>query len=257
MTFLAIPSRAVCGMGEPGAPIICFVTACAFRRPRHDLEGLQVAVAVAAFKSAVGPHQRESRLVVVELRDVPGRRPMACITIPAERAFVIISVACGAIPVGFLKLFPFVALDTGNALVEREKVLGRMLERDVREWKTGGMAILTFLPKICVVRRTVAIVAVRLRCLLSVACFAGQFPVAAAQRETGLGVLFEKGCVRRAGYLRQVGRAKLDRLRATCLQKKGHGRQSRDQDDNEHRLRVLPDAHRCQSPQSLSFHFSP
>jgi len=214
-------------------------------------------VAVAAFKSAVRPHQREARLVVVELRDVPGRRPVACIAIPAERALVIISVARGAVPVCFQKLFPLVALNAGYALVEREKVFRRMLESDVREWQAGRMAILAFLSKVCIVRRTVAIVAVRLRCLLSVACFAGQFPVAAAQRETGLGVLFEKGCVRRARYLHLVGRAKLDRLGATRLQKKGHGRQSRDHDENKRRLRVFLGAHRCQSPQSLSFHFSP
>lgn len=73
VTLLAIPTRAVCGVREPGAPVIGLVTARAFRRPRHDLEGLQVAVAIAAFESAVRPHQRETRLVVVEPSDVPGR----------------------------------------------------------------------------------------------------------------------------------------------------------------------------------------
>jgi hypothetical protein len=166
-------------------------------------------------------------------------------------------VARGAIPVGFQELFPLVALDAGNALVEREKVLRRMPEFDVREWQAGRMAILAFLSKICIVRRAVAVVAVRLRCLLSVACFAGQFPVAAAQRETDVGVLLEKGCVRRAGYLRLVGRAKLDRLRATCLQEECQRRQNGNQDEDKHRLRIMLDAQPCQSPQSLSFHFSP
>ena len=73
VTLLAVPTRAICGMREPGAPVIRFVTTRALRRPRHDLERLQVAVAIAAFKSAVRPHQREARLVVVEPSDVPGR----------------------------------------------------------------------------------------------------------------------------------------------------------------------------------------
>lgn len=182
---------------------------------------------------------------------------MAGKAVAAKGALVIISVARGAIPVGFQELLPLVALDAGNALVKREKVLRRMLECYVREWQAGRVAILAFPSKICIVRRTVAIVTVRLRCLLSVACFAGQFPVAATQGETDVGVLFEEGCVRRAGCLHLAGRAKLDRLRATCLQEEYQRRQNGNQDEDKHRLRVLLGAHRCQSPQSPSFHFSP
>jgi hypothetical protein len=94
------------------------VAAQAPRRSRHDLEGLQVAVAVAALEGAVRSHEREARHVVVESRDVPGRRAVTFIAVPAERALVIINMAARAVPVGFFEMSSLVALDAGNVLVE-------------------------------------------------------------------------------------------------------------------------------------------
>ena len=73
VALLAIPPRAIGGVRERGAAIGRFVTARAFRRSRHDLECLHVAVTIAALERAVRPHKGKSRLIVIESREAPDR----------------------------------------------------------------------------------------------------------------------------------------------------------------------------------------
>ena len=117
---------------------------------------------------------------------------MAGIAVRAEGTLVKIRVAARAIPVCFQELLIHVASDAVYVLMEREEAFRPMLELDISEWKTGRMALLAFFSEILVVRRSVAIVAVRFQLFFSVTGIAGQLRMSPDERKAGVCVLFDK-----------------------------------------------------------------
>jgi hypothetical protein len=260
VAFLAVRSRAVRGVREAGASVIRLVAARALRRSRYDFERLQIAVAVAALESAVGPHERKSGLVVIETRDAPDRRAMTFVAIGAEGALVKIFVAARAVSVRLLKILSLVTLRAGNILMKREEILRRVLELDVRERKAGSMAILACLLEAGAVRRAVAARAVRFRRRRSVAGVARELAVAVEQGKPRVGMFVEKARIGRIGRVGRLPHAplapgwQLDRLGAARFEKYGQYQQGGRQKGGERRPTILILPHRRQSPHSPPDH---
>jgi len=257
VAFLAVRSRPVYGVREAGASVIRLVAARALRRSRYDLERLQIAVAVAALDSAMSSHERKSGHVVIESRDAPDRRAMACVAIRAEGAFVKIFVAARAVSVRLLKVLSLVTLHAGDILMKREEILRRVLELDVREGKPGRMAIAACFLEAVAMRRAVAARADRFRRRRSVTSGARDLPVTPEQGKARVGMLVEKTRIGRIGRLRHAPLARggeLERLGAARFEEYGQCQQSRRQKDDEGGPTIMILPHRRQSPHSPPDH---
>ncbi len=222
MTFLTVLAGAVGSMGKWSAAVRGFMAAGASCWAGDDAERLQVPVAVAAFDSPVCSHQRKAGLVVVEPGLVPVRLRMADGTITALRSFMKIGMASRAVPAGLKKFPVLVAGRTADILVKGEEVLGRVFELDIGKRESGGVAVLTFFPKIRVMGRIVTTVAVRLGVFLSVADVAVEFPMPSPKRKSCGGVLLDFiGLGFRASFSRGF-ELNLLRLAASQNQAEGH-----------------------------------
>lgn len=205
VAFLAFPAGPVRSMGKRRAAIIALMTTRAARRPRNDPERLKVPVTIPAFQGPVRPHQRKTGLIMSETDVIPGGAAVAEGAISPLSSLVKVGMATRAIPVRLQELPIDMTLDAADILMEGEEILGRMLEFDIGERHSRGMAVLALLFEISVVGRRMAIIAIRLRLLVPMAGVADELPVPTPEWKTDSGVIFDFGGAHARGLWQAQG----------------------------------------------------
>jgi len=186
---------------------------------------LKVAVTVAAFQSAVRPHERKSGPVVIEARDLPGRRAVTFEAIMTERAPMKILMAARAVPVRGEEFLILMTLETGDVLVQGKQVFLLMPELDGCKGQPGRMTHFAFFSEAAFMGRLVAAPAIRTRLAFAVACVARKARVVSEQRKAGFRMLGSEGgggCIGRSGLDR---RRELCRLGMARIEKKNQRRE--------------------------------